>query len=473
MKQQLNFKTYSGFETKALETTEPTKEGEGVIYIEGYASKSYDMGKPVIDRDNEFVDIKGFDLSTCTSLLFNHNGEEIKIGKCRLEHRADGAYLYGEVHEKLNDKVYYAVKHGIMTDFSIGFSATDYEFKNIEGQDILTFTEGFVWETSIVNIIGSNPKSKIETTKKLRQDKKMLELAKWLGDTPNEVQLETYTEVKSIIQDGKCVGFSCDIEQLKKANPEQDCSCITKEGNKLKDIKEVMKALTFAETEQNTWNQYEKLEFYMEILEQTISDNFFETIWQEGITGEEAKVNITNAIQAFTARLSEFNAFNTKEESNAPKESEDGVETEVEKTKGKKDMKVKSVEANDVVETAPATDTVILEGEEQASNPEQVEDNTPEQISTETNEEVAQADIAVTPTEVVEEVPSEEVSTKLTVEYLASVNVEELSDEQVEELYNDSSELIDTLMKDEKVQLLASASDILEKIEALVKAEIQ
>ena len=35
MKQQLNFKTYSGFETKALETTEPTKEGEGVIYIEG------------------------------------------------------------------------------------------------------------------------------------------------------------------------------------------------------------------------------------------------------------------------------------------------------------------------------------------------------------------------------------------------------------------------------------------------------
>ena len=40
MKQQLNFKTYSGFETKVFETTEPTKEGEGVIYIEGYASKS-------------------------------------------------------------------------------------------------------------------------------------------------------------------------------------------------------------------------------------------------------------------------------------------------------------------------------------------------------------------------------------------------------------------------------------------------
>ena len=81
MKQQLNFKTYNKFETKALEVTEPIKEGEGVIYIEGYASKSYDMGKPVIDYDNEFVDIKGFVLTTCTSLLFNHNVEEIKIGK--------------------------------------------------------------------------------------------------------------------------------------------------------------------------------------------------------------------------------------------------------------------------------------------------------------------------------------------------------------------------------------------------------
>ena len=127
MKQQLNFKTYNKFETKALEVTEPIKEGEGIIYIEGYASKSYENGQPVIDRDSEWVNIAGFDLSTCSALLFNHNGDEIKVGKCKLEHRADGAYLYGEVHEKLNEKVYYAVKHGIMTDFSIGFSATNYE----------------------------------------------------------------------------------------------------------------------------------------------------------------------------------------------------------------------------------------------------------------------------------------------------------------------------------------------------------
>lgn len=458
MKQQLNFKTYSGFETKALETTETTKEGEGVIYIEGYASKSYDMGKPVIDYDEEFVDIKGFDLSTCTSLLFNHDGEEIKIGKCRLEHRADGAYLYGEVHEKLNDKVYYAVKHGIMTDFSIGFSATNYEYKTIEGRDILTFTEGFVWETSICNIRGANPKSKIETTKKLRQDKKMLDLAKWLGDAPSEVQLDAYTEVKSVIQDGKCVGFSCDIEQLKKANPTQDCSCITKEGNKLKDIKEVMKGLTFESTEAEGYNQLRKLRFYMEILEETLSDNFYEIIWYEGMSGEEAKANMLGALSAFTDKLEEFTLLDKPVET-----------TNVEKNKGEEVVITKSVETTESVETAPVTEEVILEGEEQASTPEQVEDKAPEQISTETKEETTQADVAVEPTEVVEEVEAE-ASSKLNVEYLASVNLEELSDDEVEELYNEASYLIDDLMKDDKVRLLASASDILEKIDALIEA---
>ena len=458
MKQQLNFKTYNKFETKALDINEPIKEGEGVIYIEGYASKAYDNGQPVIDRDDEWVNISGFDLSTCTALLFNHNGDEIKVGKCRLEHRADGAYLYGELHEKLNDKVYYAVKHGIMTYFSIGFSATDYEYTSIAGKDILTFTKGFVWETSIINVVASNPKSKIETTKKLRQDKKMLELAKWLGDAPSEVQLDSYTEVKSVIQDGKCVGFSCDIEQLKKANPTQDCSCITKEGNKLKDIKEVMKGLTFESTEAEGYNQLRKLRFYMEILEETLSDNFYEVIWYEGMSGEEAKANMLGALSAFTDKLEEFTLLDKPVET-----------TNVEKNKGEEVTITKSVETTESVETAPATEEVILEGEEQASNPEQVEDKAPEQISTETKEEATQADVAVEPTEVIEEV-TPEASSKLNVEYLSSVNLDELSDDEVEELYNEASYLIDDLMNDDKVRLLASASDILEKIDALIES---
>lgn len=464
MKQQLNFKTYGALSTKALDTA---PAGEGVIQIEGYASKSYDNGRPVVDYDGELVDISGFDLTTCDSLLFNHNGNEIKVGKCRLEHRPDGAYLYGEVHEKLNDKVYYAVKHGIMTDFSIGFSATDYEYKTIEGEDILTFTKGFVWETSIVNVRGANPKAKIETTKAFRQDKKALDLAKWLGDSTNEVTLDKYTEVKSIIENGKCVGFSCEIEQLKKANPTQDCSCNTKEEGsveKKKDIKEIIKALTFEETEGNNWNQMRKLRYYMEILEETISDNFYETMWSEGMTSEEAKGNVISAIQAFTSKLEEFELIN-------PTPDENEVIT---KQKRDEEMHIKSNEGADVV-TTEATEDKILEGEELGVNPEQEVVIVPEQISD--NEDSTEPSEVAEPA--VEESVTEEVKTeeaepeKLNVEYLSTVDLNGLSAEEIEDLYNQASELVDSLMGDDKVRLLASASDILDKIEAIVAEDIQ
>jgi HK97 family phage prohead protease len=590
VKQQLNFKTYGALSTKALDTA-PT--GEGVIQIEGYASKSYDNGKPVVDYDGELVDISGFDLTTCDSLLFNHNGNEIKVGKCRLEHRPDGAYLYGEVHEKLNDKVYYAVKHGIMTDFSIGFSATDYEYKTIEGEDVLTFTKGFVWETSIVNVRGANPKAKIETTKAFRQDKKALELAKWLGDTPREVTLDKYTEVKSIIENGKCIGFSCEIEQLKKANPTQNCSCLTKdmdtstservteitteeannaaltyvkeywklgpekasplpdanseywqnmalvwnisedearrrlcanceyydntpeamkemdaipineydkdgggrgychkfdfichnlrtcqawekkefinideEGHmeKKKDIVSIIKGLTFEETENDNWNQMSKLRYYMEILEETISDNFYETMWYEGITSEEAKANIISALQAFTGRLDEFSLLK-------PTPTEDEVIT---KQKRDEEMHIKSNEGADVV-TTEATEDKILEGEELGVNPEQEVVIVPEQTS-DNEDSTEPSEVAET---AVEEIVTEEVKTeeaepeKLNVEYLSTVDLNGLSAEEIEDLYNQASELVDSLMSDDKVRLLASASDILDKIEAIVAEDIQ
>ena len=226
----------------------------------------------------------------------------------------------------------------------------------------------------------------------------------------------------------------------------------------MKDIKEVMKGLTFESTEAEGYNQLRKLRFYMEILEETLSDNFYEVIWYEGMSGEEAKANMLGALSAFTDKLEEFTLLDKPVEP-----------TNVEKNKGEEVTITKSVETTESVETAPATEEVILEGEEQASNPEQVEDKAPEQISTETKEEATQADVAVEPTEVVEEV-SAEASSKLNVEYLSSVNLDELSDDEVEELYNEASYLIDDLMNDDKVRLLASASDILEKIDALIES---
>ena len=48
-KNEVKFKTYSSFKNFRED------EEKGILYIEGYASKSYHNGKPVVDLDNEFM----------------------------------------------------------------------------------------------------------------------------------------------------------------------------------------------------------------------------------------------------------------------------------------------------------------------------------------------------------------------------------------------------------------------------------
>lgn len=532
---------------------------KGYVEIEGWASKAFENGKPVIDRDFEHVLTSSLDLTNCKILLAQHDFDR-PVGKIELSHRPEGIWLKGKVYKEMDEKVYFGVKNGILDSFSIGFSARNYEYIKVDGEDILQLKDGAVHEVSIVTI-PSNVTATIES-------------------------------VKSIIKNGECIGIQCSVEALKKANPTQDCSCITKdmdtttsekvteitteEANntalayvkeywnlcpekasplpdanpedwqkmaaiwniteeearrrlcanceyydntpeamkemeaipineydkdgggrgychkfdfichnlrtcqaweekefintdeegymeKKKDIVSIIKGLTFEETENDNWNQMRKLRYYMEILEETISDNFYETIWSEGTTPEEAKTNIINALQAFTGRLNEFDLLK-------PTPAEGEVVT---KQKRDEEMHIKSNEGADVV-TTEATEDKILEGEELEVNPEQEVVNVPEQTSD--NKDLTEpSEVAETAVEeiITEEVPTEEVPEKLNVEYLSTVDLNGLSAEEVEDLYNQASELVDSLMGDDKVRLLASASDILDKIEAIVAEDIQ
>lgn len=415
---------------------------KGYVEIEGWASKAFENGKPIIDRDLEHVLTSSLDLTNCKILLAQHNWDR-PVGKIELSHRPEGIWLKGTVYKEMDEKVYFGVKNGILDSFSIGFSAKNYEYIKVDGEDILQLKDGAVHEVSIVTI-PSNVTATIES-------------------------------VKSLIKDGECIGLQCSVEALKKANPTQDCSCNTKEeGNveKKKDIKQVIKALTFEETENSNWNQLQKLDYYFEILEDTIEDNFYETMWYEGITPEEAKANILGAIQAFVAKLDEFKLLDSGA-SGEPVPTEDSEDEVITKQKRDEAMHIKSNEGADVV-TADATGDKILEGEELEVNPEQEVVNVPEQTS-DNNDSTEPSEVAEKVVEeiVTEEVPTEEVPEKLNVEYLSTVDLNGLSAEEVEELYNEASQLVDNLMSDDKVILLASASDILDRIEALVAEDIQ
>jgi len=187
----MNEKRFNLYST--IEKAPSVDDDKGIAYIEGWASKNYDeRGKQVVDYDEEIVSTVGFDISRAKTLLYMHDHEQ-PIGKIDLEHRPEGIYCKAEVHKAMNDKAYYGVKNEIITGFSIGFIATEMEITEVDGEDYVTFTKGYVLENSLVSV-GSNPEALI-------------------------------TDVKSIVKDKSCTGLQCSIKQLKKANPEVDCDC--------------------------------------------------------------------------------------------------------------------------------------------------------------------------------------------------------------------------------------------------------
>jgi len=474
-KNEVKFKTYSSFKNLKEDVDNE------IIYIEGYASKAYHNGQPVVDFDNEWVDVTNFDLSTCTTLLFNHNQEEYAVGKCTLEHRKDGAYLKGEIHKELNPKVYYAVKNGIMTDMSIGFVATDAEYKTINGNEIFSFTKGFIYETSICNVIGANPLAKINTSKSLKTNKEALEVAKWLEqvDTP---KLKEETELKSIIDDkGKCIGFSCEIEQLKQANPSSECSCEKetkgKEMNKEEQLKEIqekiIKGLTIEDTQNEFWHIDDNLWQMFNYFIETIQDNIYEFKWSESFDKEEMLANINSAMETFrqtveveSARITEVKEKaietkgNTKEMGKETKTKEVETKENTEETKPTENSETtKPNEETKSENEVSETNTSTTESKEEVSSKENQSEKEPKEDLAKTSEEPTSTNQSEQPTDNTpkEETPKEDVEQKVESApqkpSILDIKLEEASAEEIKEAYD-------------------KLATKLEEIEAYVEAEL-
>ena len=416
-KENKQFKSYGKFLNKELSKD---SNGMGVLKVSGWASKAYENGMPVVDRDSEHVDTKGFDLTNAKVMLYNHDWDEV-IGKLSLSHRAEGIWLDGEIHEAMDKKAFYAAKEGILDSFSIGFTITDYEFLKVGGEDIVSFKSGSILEVSLVSI-PANTRAMIENT---------------------EV-------IKSMVKDGECTGLQCSVKNLKAMNP--DCGCLAEMEKNMekdlskKDIKTIIKGLTFEETEAESWTQARLLEYYMGVLITTIEDNFWESMWQDDMSGEDYKQNIIGALTAFGERLNELTVLDIQ----VP----DVVMKEIKREIMTKEMETKTSEVVEIVEQTPTEEvTEILEGGEKDTPAEPVEPTTEQVEEQNSTEEKVEEQVS-------EEVdaPVEQSVTQPTVQTiigtLATVNLDELSVEEIEAIYNTSA-------------------DIIEKIEALVKADIE
>jgi HK97 family phage prohead protease len=184
---ELKFKSYS----KVKEISTSGDIGNRIIKIAGWATRITDplTGEINVDRDGEIVDFSGFDLEA--KVLLAYHDMNRPVGKVKLTKKPDGIWFDAEVFEAMDKQVFVAVEQGIIDSVSIGFQAYDYEFKQVNGEDVLTWTSGSIYETSLVTI----PSNK----------------------------LAVFDTVKSLIKDHKCTGLSCSIKALKEMNP--DCGC--------------------------------------------------------------------------------------------------------------------------------------------------------------------------------------------------------------------------------------------------------
>jgi HK97 family phage prohead protease len=178
-----NFNVSVGISTKDITVSEDKQ----YLDIEGYASRMTINGRKVVDLDGEHIETSGFDL-VAKRLLMNHNIHE-PVGDLVLTHTHDGVKIKARVYRKaMEEKEFERVKLGLY-DFSVGFFATEVDYKDIEGKKIRCFTKGTIYETSLV-AIPANPSATLDSIKSKVTD----------GELPTKRELE------KVLRDG--CGFS-------------------------------------------------------------------------------------------------------------------------------------------------------------------------------------------------------------------------------------------------------------------------
>jgi len=158
-------------------------DNQEYVDIDGFASRMSINGEKVIDLDQEHVDTTGFEL-IAKRILMNHNMQE-PVGDLELTHDPEGVRIKARVYRKaMEEKEFERLKLGLY-DFSIGFFATDGEYRLIGGKDVFCFTRGSIYETSLV-AIPSNTMATIDNIKS-----KMVN-----GENPTKRELETLLREK-------------------------------------------------------------------------------------------------------------------------------------------------------------------------------------------------------------------------------------------------------------------------------------
>jgi HK97 family phage prohead protease len=122
---------------------------DGYMYIEGVANKA------VVDRGNDMIDPKAWDLKNYVKnpvLLYNHDRDKIIGRAVDIKPQEDGLHVRARISKSRDSMVSYVrdmIEEGMINAFSVGFSAKDSE-KTKDGVNTIKAAE--LYEVSVVSI---------------------------------------------------------------------------------------------------------------------------------------------------------------------------------------------------------------------------------------------------------------------------------------------------------------------------------
>jgi len=136
-----------------------TDETEEVITIEGYANFSgtcVDESTTMMDRVGDIVVPSGIEITNYKKspvILFQHDRDNV-IGKAvTITQKPDGLFVKAEIHAgACEHEIFYAIKNGLFTSFSIGFRTKKAEWKPVGDTEVFFITKSELLEVSVVSI---------------------------------------------------------------------------------------------------------------------------------------------------------------------------------------------------------------------------------------------------------------------------------------------------------------------------------
>lgn len=128
------------------------------VFVEGFANRYKEDGELLVDRGNDLIEPKAWDLKNFSSnaiILFNHDRDQPVGRAVKVEKNEDGLFIKAKLSDSDHPEVARVrdlVKDGVLKTFSVGFNPKKQDEEDVQGKKVNVIKEAELLEVSIVSL---------------------------------------------------------------------------------------------------------------------------------------------------------------------------------------------------------------------------------------------------------------------------------------------------------------------------------